>query len=97
MAAFNADHVFSQIVTIAKSSVGKHERCRREVQRIDQFIVDVDRSGHPREISDRNRDRLSEMLRLAATGHTLSAEQKAVFVEALNQLTESCQFEALKP
>jgi hypothetical protein len=41
MAASNADHVFSQIVTIAKSSVGEHERCRRGVRRIDQFITDV--------------------------------------------------------
>ena len=89
MAAFNADYVFSQIVTIAKSSAGEQERCRRGVQRIDQFIADVARSRHQREISDRNNDRLGEMLRLAATGHSLSAEQKAVFVETLNRLTES--------
>jgi hypothetical protein len=89
MAAFNADHVFSQIVTIAKSSAGERERCGRGVRRIDQFIADVARSHHPKVISDRNTDRLSEMLRLAVTGHTLSAGQKAVFVETLNHLTES--------
>jgi hypothetical protein len=89
MAASNADHVFSQIVTIAKSQAGEIELRRRATQRIDQFTADVARSPHPQEISDRNRCRLCEMLRLTATSHTLPPKEKAVFVEALARLSAS--------
>jgi hypothetical protein len=89
MAAFNADHVFSQIVTIAKSQAGELELRRRATERIDQFSADVARSPHPPGISDRNKQRLCEMLRLTATSHTLPPEEKAVYGEALARLNIS--------
>jgi hypothetical protein len=89
MAAFNADHVFSQIVTIAKSQAGEPELRRRAALRIIQFAADVAGSTHPEEIIDRNRRRLCEMLRLAATSHTLPPKEKAVFIEALVRLNAS--------
>ena len=55
MAAFNADHVFSQIVTIAKSNASELELRRRAARRIEQFMADVARSPHPLEIGDRNK------------------------------------------
>jgi hypothetical protein len=86
MAAVNADSVFSQIVTIAKSNASEHDRRRRVAQRIDQFIADIARSSHPKEISERNKKRLCEMLQAAANGRTMSAGGKAAFLMALEGL-----------
>ena len=87
MAAIRADSVFSQIVTIAKSNASEHARRIRVARRTKQFIADVARSSHPREISERNKGRLCEMLQAAARCHTMSAGGKGAFLQALESLS----------
>jgi len=82
MVGMNADNVFSQIVTIAKSNASELERCQRAIGRIDQFEADVARSAHRRETTAKHKSRLREMLRIAATGRALSTEERAVFLAA---------------
>jgi hypothetical protein len=86
MAAVNADSVFFQIVAIAKSNASEHDCRRRVARRIKQFVADVARSPHPREINERNKERLCEMLQAAAKGGTMSARGKAAFLMALEGL-----------
>jgi len=86
MAAIEADSVFSQIITIAKSNASEHARRIRVARRTKQFIADVARSSHPREISERNKGRLCELLKAAAKGDTMSAGAKVFFLMALEDL-----------
>ena len=89
MVGMNADNVFSQIVTIAKSNASELERCQRAIGRIDQFEADVARSAHRRETTTKHKSRLREMLRIAATGRALSTEERAVFLAAHEGLSRA--------
>jgi hypothetical protein len=80
VAGVSANGVFSQIVTIVKSNASEHGRRRRVARRVNQFIEDLARSPHPREISERNKLRLCNMLHAAAKGCTMSAGMKGAFL-----------------
>ena len=87
MATVNANSVFAQIVTIAKSNGPAPVLRRKAALRIEQFIADLGRSGQRPELLQKHRTQLDEMLRSAAMGRTLGPDEKAVFIEALEQLT----------
>ena len=92
MVGMNADNVFSQIVTIAKSNASELGRRQRVIRCIDQFAADIARSGHRRETTDKHKSRLRQMLSIAATGRALSTEERAVFLIALERLSRAVSF-----
>ena len=87
MATVNANSVFAQIVTIAKSNGPAPVLRRKAALRIEQFIANSGRSGQRPEFLQKHRTQLNEMLRSAAMGRTLGPDEKAVFIEALEQLS----------
>jgi hypothetical protein len=86
MTKVNANSVFAQIVTIAKSNAPAPDLRRKAALRVEQFIADSGRSGHRPEFLNKHRTQLKDMLRTAATGKTLGPDEKAVFIEALEKL-----------